>query len=155
MHGIQARSATRRIGSIGTAARALVGLALLLLALTDKPAGLIGGLKLHELVLGLVVFPAVMVATGLLARRHSDGPLRFTGAAGIAANTVAILFLFAIPYTAGAAALFYGTSLLVAAGRALPGCEATVLSNLILRRDDQIGCPTFTPIDAMEAQRNR
>jgi hypothetical protein len=27
------------------------------------------------------------------------------------------------------------------------------LSNLILRRDDQIGCPTFTPIDALEARR--
>ena len=34
-----------------------------------------------------------------------------------------------------------------------PGCEATVVSNLILGRDDQIGCPAFTPIDALEARR--
>jgi hypothetical protein len=26
-----------------------------------------------------------------------------------------------------------------------------VLPNLILRRDDQIGCPTFAPIDEVEA----
>jgi hypothetical protein len=44
-------------------------------------------------------------------------------------------------------------TLLVAAWRGQPGCEATVLSNLILRRDDQIGCPTFSPIDAAEARR--
>jgi hypothetical protein len=40
----------------------------------------------------------------------------------------------------------------VAAWRAQPGCEATVLSNWILRRDDQIGCPCFTPIDEAEAR---
>ena len=40
----------------------------------------------------------------------------------------------------------------MAAWRAQPGCEATVLSNLILSRDDQIGCPAFTPIDALEAR---
>ena len=34
-----------------------------------------------------------------------------------------------------------------------PGCEAIVLSNLILGRDDQIGCPAFTPVDALEALR--
>jgi hypothetical protein len=133
--------------------RVLVGGALLFLAFADQPPGLIWGLELHELVLGLGVLPAVMVVIGLLARRHANAPLRFTGAAWIAANCAAIIVLFAIPYTAGAAALFYGTSLLVAAWRGLPHCEATILSNLILRRDDQIGCPTFTPIDVWEARR--
>jgi hypothetical protein len=28
----------------------------------------------------------------------------------------------------------------------------TVLSNWILRRDDQVGCPIFSPIDAVEAR---
>jgi hypothetical protein len=40
----------------------------------------------------------------------------------------------------------------VAAWRAQPGCEATVLSNWTLRRDDQIGCPTFAPIDEVDAR---
>jgi hypothetical protein len=36
--------------------------------------------------------------------------------------------------------------------RALPGCEGTVLWNMILGRDDQVGCPLFSPIDEAEAR---
>ena len=48
--------------------------------------------------------------------------------------------------------LVYGTrtTLIVAAWLAQPGCELSVLSNAILRRDDQIGCFVFTPIDELE-----
>ena len=145
----------RRIGRIGTASRVLVGLALLYLALADGGSW---GLPWHEALLGLVVFPAVMVALGLGARLLGVGPVRFNGPVGIAANTAVVVALVLSDYTAGAAALFYGVTLLVAAWRAQPGCEATVLSNWILGRDDQIGCPTFTPIDEAEARlatRNR
>ena len=145
-------SPTRRIGPFGTGARGAAGLALLVLGLLDKPAGLIGGFELHELLLGLVAFPAATVALGLLARHYVEGPLRFTGATGIVVNCGVIVALFAIPYTTGAAALFYGTTLLVGAWRSQPDCEVTVLSNLILARSDQIGCPVFMPIDAMEAR---
>jgi hypothetical protein len=86
------------------------------------------------LLLGLVVFPAGSRALGLLARRYPAGPPRFTGPA------------------AGAAALFYGATLLVAAGRRQAGCEFTVLSNVILGRDDQVGCPRLTPLDQAEAR---
>jgi hypothetical protein len=54
--------------------------------------------------------------------------------------------------TAGGAALFYGATLLIAAWRAQPACEATVLSNSILARDDQLGCPVFSLIDQAEAR---
>lgn len=63
-----------------------------------------------------------------------------------------IVVIVANPYTGGGALLFYGVTLLIAAWRGQPGCEATVISNMILRREDQIGCPTFTPIDAAEAR---
>jgi hypothetical protein len=139
----------RRIGTIGTASRALGGLGLVYLALAS---GLSWGLAWHEAVLGLLAFPAATVAVGLAARRYADGPLRFTGQLGLALNTAAIVALYVNPYTADAAALFYGVTLLVAAWQALPGCEVTVLSNWILRRDDQIGCPVFTPIDDAEAR---
>ncbi len=76
------------------------------------------------------------------------------GPAAIAVNCAVIVVLFVLPYTAGAAALFYGLSLLLAAARGQPDCEATVMPNWVLRRDDQIGCPTFTPIDALEARRD-
>jgi hypothetical protein len=64
-----------------------------------------------------------------------------------------IVALLANPYTGGAAALFYAATLLVAAGRGQPGCEVTVLPNWLLRRDDQVGCPLFAPLDAAEARR--
>jgi hypothetical protein len=138
-------SGPRRIGPIGTTVRVVLGLALLTFAL-------IRGVEAYELALGLVAFPGVMVGIGLIGQRVLGHPLRFTGPGGIAVNCAAIVVLFAIPYTTGAAALFYGVSLVVAATRGAPHCEATILSNLILRRDDQIGCPTMTPIDALEAR---
>jgi hypothetical protein len=144
------RTKERRIGTIGTALRVVVGIGLLYFALVDDWDS--WGLAWHDLVLGLAVFPGTMLALGLAARRFAGGPVRFTGPLGLALNTAVIVTLATIDYTASAAGLFYGLTLLVSAWRAQPGCEATVLSNWILRRDDQIGCPTFTPIDALEAQ---
>lgn len=139
----------RRIGTIGTTSRVLVGLGLLYLALAD---GLSWGLTGREASLGLVGFPAVMVALGLAARRFAGRPVQFMGPLGLVVNTAVIVALFLNGYTFDAAALFYGVTMFVAAWRAQPGCEATVLSNWILRRDDQIGCPTFAPIDEAEAR---
>jgi hypothetical protein len=109
-------------------------------------------LRWYEVALGLGVLPAVMLAIGLAARAHAGGPVRFTGPLALAVNAALGVALFATDYTAGGAGLFVGTTLLVAAWRAQPGCELTVLSNSILRRDDQIGCFVFTPIDVAEAR---
>ena len=135
----------RRIGAVGTASRAVVGLGLLFLAIW-------WGLAWYDPVVGLIALPAIMVGLGLAARRYAAGPIRFTGSLGIALNCAVIVALVANPYTAGGAVLFYGTTLLIAAWRGQPGCEATVVSNLILQRDDQIGCPIFTPFDEAEAR---
>ncbi len=138
--GRPTRMTSRRIGLIGTASRVAVGVGLLILSLIQERGGtLTWGIQVHEAVLGLVVFPVVMVAIVLVARRSSDGPIRFTGSGGLLINCVVLVALFSLAYTLGAAALFYGASLLVAAWRGLPGCEATVLPNLLLGRDDQIG----------------
>ena len=164
-------TAGRRIGRAGTISRVIVALGLLYLALTHSGAligfkrpgsatyhltftsrGLSWGLTWYDAVLGLVVFPALMVVIGLAARRFSGPAIHFTGPLGLAINAAVIVALLANPYTAGGAALFYGITLLVAAWCGQPGCEATILSNLILGRDDQIGCPVFTPIDALEAR---
>lgn len=143
--------ATRRIGSIGTASRVIVALGLLYLAVTHgEPSW---RLTWYDAVLGLIAFPAVMVVIGLAARRFAGRAVHFTGPMGVAVNTAVIVALAANRYTAGGAELFYGITLLAAAWCGQPGCEATVLSNLILGRDDQIGCPAFTPIDALEARR--
>ena len=141
---------TRRIGPIGTSTRLIAAAALLCLALFN---GTSWGLRWYDALLGLVVLPGLMLAVALVARSRRTGPIRFTGAAGTMLNCTVIVALLANPYTAGGAALFYGITLIAAAWRAQPGCEATVISNWILHRDDQIGCPTFSPIDHAEARR--
>jgi hypothetical protein len=152
----------RRIGRVGTVSRVIVALGLLYLALTNggglvyltlPNGGLSWGLTWHEAVLGLIILPGMMVVAGLAARHFAGRPVHLTGPLGLAINTIVIVALLANRYTAGGAELFYAITLLAAAWRAQPGCEATILSNLILGRDDQIGCPVFSPIDALEAHR--
>ena len=140
----------RGIGAAGTASRALVGAALLYLA--GGAGGLSWGIAWYDAAIGLIALPAVMVAVGLAARRHARGPVRFTGPLAICLNCAVIVVLVANRFTGPGAELFYGVTLLVAAWRGQPGCEATVLSNAVLRRDDQIGCPLFSPLDAWEAR---
>ena len=146
-----ARTTLRRIGPIGTASRVLAGLALLYLALSEG-GRMSWDLRWYEVALGLGVLPALMLGIGLAAHRFSDQPVRFTGPLSIAVNVALGIALFANEYTVGGAALFVGATLVVAGWRAQPGCELTVLSNTILRRDDQIGCFVFTPIDEAESR---
>jgi hypothetical protein len=141
----------RRIGPIGTTARLIAAAALVYLACFD---GTSWRLSRSDALLGLIVLPGLMLALALTARRLDTGPIRFAGPAGVALNCAVIVALLANPYTAAAAELFYGTTLVIAAWRAQPGCEATVISNWLLGRDDQIGCPIFSPIDQAEARRS-
>lgn len=134
----------REIGPVGTAVRVIVGLGLLYLG------GAVWDVSWYDPLVGFVALPGIMVAVGLLALRYANGPVHFTGVGGHAANCVLITALVVNPYTSGGALLFYGASTLVAAWYGQRGCELTMLSNLILRRDDQIGCPVFLPADEIE-----
>jgi hypothetical protein len=145
--------AKRRIGPAGIALRVIVGAGLLYVA--GGADGLAWSVEWYDPVLGLVALPALTVLLGLAARRYAAKPLRFTGPGGHALNCAVMVALAANPYTGGAATLFYAATLLVAAWRGQPGCEVTVLSNWILSRDDQVGCPLFAPIDAAEARHRR
>jgi hypothetical protein len=151
--GAQMTSSKRRIGPVGTAVRVLVGLALIYLA--GAWGGLDWAVEPHDLLVGFVVLPAISLSLGLVARRYADRPVHFDGPLGTAVNCAVIVALIANEYTGGGATLFYGATLLLAAWRGLPGCEATVLPNLVLGRDDQIGCPTFTPLDRAESRMRR
>ena len=42
--------------------------------------------------------------------------------------------------------------LLLAAARGYAGCESLAITNWLLRRDDQVGCVVFSPLDAIEAR---
>jgi hypothetical protein len=133
----------RRIGPIGTAVRVAGGLGLIYLAGAN---GLSWDLEWYDPVIGLAVLPAIMLAVGLVARRQTTGPLRLTGPMWTCLHCAVIVALVANPYTGGGAALFYGATMLIAAWRGQPGCEITVIPNVILRRDDQVGCPTLALI---------
>jgi hypothetical protein len=147
---MQRRKIVHAIGWIGSGSRAVAGLTLVYFAVLGGDFS--WNLDWRDVLLGLVVFPGVMLAVGLSAGRYVAGPLRYTGPIAIVLNCIVIVLLLVNPYTGGGAELFYGLSLLVAAWRRQPDCEATVLSNWILRRDDQVGCPIFTPIDLAEAR---
>lgn len=135
------------IGPAGVLARALVGTALIALALLWRDP------DWRDAALGLVAMPAAMTGA-LAARAHRwPQPLRASGTLAHTLNAAVIIALFALPASAGAAFLFYGTSMLVAAARHQGGCEVTVIANNLLHRDDHVGCPLFLPIDAIEATR--
>lgn len=144
----------RGIGPIGRSSRAVVGGGLMAVALAVPPGGLVWNLALHELILGLGAFPAMMVALSLLLRDRSGAPVVFNGQPGLVANCLLAVVLFSIPYTSGAAALFFGASMLLSAWRVQSGCEITVVSNLVLGRDDQVGCCLFGPVDRWEERRS-
>ncbi|MGH2922971.1 MAG: hypothetical protein ACRDKH_02940 [Solirubrobacterales bacterium] len=132
------------VGPIGRLARLAVGLALIALELLWRDP------SWRDAALGLVVAPGAVIALAAVRARRSLEPLRATGPAGYALNIAVGIAAFAIPATAGAAFLFYGSAMVLAAARAQAGCEVTVASNVLLRRDDQVGCALFAPVDHAE-----
>lgn len=144
------RATRRRIGPVGTSVRVVLGLVLVYLATVEEGTFFDWEVEPAEIALGLVGFPAVMVVVGLAAGFFLKRPLRLIGPGGLALNAALIFVLLIGHQTHDAALFFYGVSFPLAAWRGVPGCEMTVLSNLILGRDDQIGCPVLAPVDALE-----
>jgi hypothetical protein len=147
------RSTVRTIGPVGTGLRILVAVVLVYIA--GGAGELDWHLDWYDVVGGLVALPALTLALGLAANRYASRPLRHTGPFATMANCALIVALVTNPYTAGAATLFYAATLLIATWRGQAGCEGTVISNWILGRDDQVGCPIFSPIDLAEARFRR
>jgi hypothetical protein len=142
----------RNIGTLGTIARVFVGLLFL------SPL-FFGRFQWFEIFLGLIVVPGIIVA---LQRMHASKklePLRATGVWGFIINLMIFLAFYLTPlyfpplsFTSDVVLIFYGGSMLLAALLGYAGCEVTAISNWILRRDDQIGCVVFTPIDYVETR---
>ena len=144
----------RHIGPIGTAARIVVGL------------GLLGSVTFGHLdgefrpvpwILGLVGFPVLLLAWQWLRSRRTDVRFQAVGPVAHVLNIGMFLALYLTPdyapalsATSDAALLFYGASMLLAALRGYAGCEVLAVSNWLLRRDDQVGCLVFAPVDLME-----
>jgi hypothetical protein len=148
---------TRHIGVAGTLARVLVGVALV----GSVVAGHLRAFHPLPWIVGLVVFPGVMLGWQMLRVRLSPGRLQATGPVAHVVNIAVFFALYLTPYyapplsfTRDAALLFYGTSMLLAAVRGHAGCEVLAISNWLLRRNDQIGCLLFLPVDTLETRQH-
>lgn len=158
------RHGQRQIGSVGTAFRAVLGVLLLFFGVQGSRFILIHGHFQFAFdglsVLVGIVFAAVVLAGHWLLIRDRSTPFRATGIVGTTINLFVIAALLFTPsyapplyFVGGAAAVFYGASLLLAAVRGTTACELLTISNWVLGRDDQVGCPVLTPIDNLEVRR--
>ncbi len=137
------------IGTFGTIGRIVLGLFLVTVPVWG-PAWWGNGVQWHEAALGLVGFPAAVLVLQFARLRYTTEQLQATNGLWFCLNFAIGAALFSVPFTRDAAALFFGASLLLAAARGYAGCEVTAISNWLLRRDDQVGCVVFSPIDEVE-----
>lgn len=147
----------RAIGPLGTAARTVVG-GVLLGSVTWGHAR--GGVNLGAWLIGLAVIPGLTIA--LMRWRSARRPDRLnwlTGPLGHPVTAAAFLTLYATTWYAPSidvlsdgVLVFAGVTMLVAAYRGYAGCELLAISNWVLRRNDQVGCLLFQPVDVMEGR---
>jgi hypothetical protein len=155
--GVARRS--RAIGPAGTAARIVLG-GYMVGSVIE--AEIRHGFTPLEWALGLIALPGILLAAQWAwARRggrqlHATGPIAHLITLGaFMALTLIPEYNRAIDVTGDAALLFLGTSMMLAAARGYPGCEVLAISNWLLRRDDQVGCIVFAPVDFAESRRWR
>jgi hypothetical protein len=141
----------RSIGKIGTAARVGVGLAFVFLGLVGLPPFSV--LPWWQILIGLAAVPALAVLLQVVRTSLTELRLNETGGIATLVNCCVFAALLLVPATRGMTFLFLGASMLLAAFRGYAGCETLAISNWILRRDDQIGCMLFSPVDAFEDRR--
>jgi hypothetical protein len=145
----------RFIGPVGTITRLLVGGSLIVLVVIDPEWWGGDSLLSRDALLGLAAFQAAILLLQWLRTLFTQQTLYATDHIGLCLNMTLAAALFVFSPTREAAALFYGASMLVAAARGYAGCEVLAISNWLLRRDDQVGCLFFSPLDAVEAKLSR
>jgi len=136
----------RQIGPIGTTAWVVVGLLLLVSGVLGGRVEVIhgqfrSGFQPLSIGVGLIAFPAVVLGWQWLRSRQVHDRLQATGALPTLVNMLVFaalvltpLYAPALSFTSGAALVFYGASMLLAALRGYSGCEVLAVSNWILGR---------------------
>jgi len=144
----------RRIGNLGTAARVACGVVFIGSVIRGEWGS---GFVPASWALGLVGFPALLLAWQWVRARRTPAHLQAITPVGYMLNCAVFFALYLTPqyapalaFTSDAALLFYGASMLLAAARGYAGCEVLAVSNWLLRRDDQVGCVLFWPVDCLE-----
>jgi hypothetical protein len=120
------------------------------------------GFQPLSVILGLVAFPLVLLVWQWIRARYEPRRLEALGPTSTAINMVILFALLLTPlyapriaFSSGAALMFYGASMLLAAVRGYRGCEVLAFSNWLLRRDDQVGCIVLGPVDGVESGLSR
>lgn len=147
----------RTIGPIGTGARIILGL--ILFGSVFYGQIIKGPFRPLSWVVGLLIFPAIFIIWQYLRARRNPVRLEANGPLATVLNVV-IFFAFyftygyapSIDFLSEAVLIFYGLSMLLAALRGYGGCESLAISNWLLKRDDQLGCLVFSPIDSAESK---
>lgn len=147
---------SRDIGSGATAARALVGTALVVLGLLTDPSW-------WDAAAAVVLYPvlAVLVARGMTGALRVGvvraGDAGWTGRAagaslvvGLAVVVLGTALTFVSPVDGPSLYLFFGASMMLAAAKGYAGCEVLALPNLLLGRRDAVWCVLFSPLDRAE-----
>ena len=98
----------RAIGMVGTFGRACLGCFFLYTAY-------LYGVGLLDVVLGIIIFPVVLLLWQQWRSRQTVEPLNATGPIGFVVNFAIAIILFSIPITRVATLIFYGISLFLAA----------------------------------------
>jgi hypothetical protein len=148
MQGTDTAVHARSIGPLGTAARAAVGAVFLFLGIVGLPPFHL--LPWWQILIGLAAVPAVAVLFQIARTAITNRRLNETGGVATGANCLIFAAFLLFPPTRGITFVFLGASMLLAAVRGYAGCESLAVSNWVLRRDDQIGCMLFSPVDAYE-----
>ena len=149
---------TREIGPIGTAVRAIAGLAAIAYPIATS------GVGPWDVAAALVAFPVLAwllytAASGIYEatpalRRSSVSTRTWTVSIAVLVLVLAIGtgFTFVSPVDGGAIFLFFGGSLLVVAARGDAGCEVLGIVNALAGRRESTGCIAFAPVDSIESR---
>lgn len=137
----------RHIGALGAIARLALGGYFVGSVIYGH---IVRGFHFLPWVEGLIIFPAVILLWHWLRIRRNPSEFKNISMPAIIFNFGLFWLVYFIPATSDMALIFYGTSILLAGVRGYSGCEILAISNVILRRDDQIGCAVFTPLDLLE-----
>lgn len=139
----------RRIGPVGTTARAAGGVAALVVPVA------LSGITWWDVGAAVLLLPstAALAAWVFARRRWGAEPWVRSSLVLIAVIAVEVAVTFVTPLDGAVAVwLFIGGSLLVAALRGDAACEAVAIPNAIAGRRDSTGCLVYSPIDAIEAR---
>jgi hypothetical protein len=150
----------RAIGPVGTGARIVLGS--VFFGSVCYGQIIKGPFRPWPWVIGLLILPAIFLLGQSLRARRNPARLAATGPVATVLNIgiffagyFTYLYAPAIAFMSDAVLIFYGLSMLLAALRGDRGCESLTMSNWLLKRDDEIGCLVFLPIDVAERTMTR